>query len=66
MTKQYLEAFAAEIKAKFGLDRPWAEVHLNTQSHALSAVAVVCKVANDFNPKFDERRFRAACGVFTN
>lgn len=66
MTKQYLEAFAAEIKSRFGLDRPWAEVPLDTQSHALSCVGVVCMVARDSNPKFEERRFRAACGVWVN
>lgn len=66
MTKQYLEAFAAAIKIKFQLDRPWAEIPLSVQCSALDAAEVIIGVAKQFNPRFDEKRFRTACGVWVN
>lgn len=63
MTKKHFILFAAAIKSKFHLDQPWAEVHVNTQSAALSVIDVVCEVAHESNDRFDETRFRRACGV---
>lgn len=67
MTKKHFVALAAEIKTRFNLDidRPWSEHPETIRMAALDAVQVVCNVAYNANPRFDERRFRAACGVPT-
>lgn len=66
MTKKHFIALAAAIKTKFQLDRPWADIPLTVQCSALDAAQVVIGVAKEFNPKFDEKRFRVACGVWVN
>lgn len=63
MTKKHFELFAETIKNKFGLDRPWNTLCDGTQTNALAAVDCVVQVAMQSNPRFDARRFRAACGV---
>lgn len=65
MTKKHFIKLAAEIKSEFQLDCPWDTLSPTMKTAALASVAVVCKVAADANPRFDERRFRAACGVPT-
>lgn len=64
MSKKHFILFAETIKNKFCLDKPWAEIPVATRRAALDAVEIVEQVALDSNPRFDSRRFRAACGVF--
>lgn len=63
MTKQHFIALAAEIKRKYGLDDGWETRCVETQQAALDTIAIIVQVAMQFNPKFDETRFRRACGV---
>lgn len=63
MTKKHFIALAAEIKRKFSLDRPWLDVDEACRMAAIDAADIICKVAYEFNPRFDETRFRRACGV---
>lgn len=63
MTKMHFIAFAAEIKRRYGLDQVWESHSIETRYAALDAIQLVCNVAHEFNPKFDETRFRRACGA---
>lgn len=63
MTKKHLIALAAAIKSEFQLDCPWDTLSPTMKTAALASVAVICKVARDSNPRFDEPRFKRACGV---
>lgn len=65
MTKQHFIAFAAEIKRAYGLDEDWETRCVETQQAALETIAIVCNVAHEFNDRFNETRFRRACGVPT-
>lgn len=52
MTKQHFVAFAREIKQS---DRSLEE--------KAAMYYLVIRVAREFNPHFDETRFRVACGL---
>lgn len=63
MTKKHFILFAETIKNMFQLDRPWRDLSKMEQDAALAATAIVCHVAHTSNDRFDETRFRRACGV---
>lgn len=66
MTKQHFIAIAAEFKDRLNMARAKDAEHL-TQDMCQRAVEGVihgfCNVAETFNPRFDRKRFLAACGL---
>lgn len=62
MTKQILEAFAKDIREGYAFlvnkDYPRGEVFEECRKREIS---LVCRIATQFNPRFDESRFRRAC-----
>lgn len=64
MTKQHFEAFAARIKA----DRDAAQGGVTAEAvrvfdETAYAAAIIARVAEVFNPRFDRARFMRACGI---
>jgi hypothetical protein len=71
MTKKYFIQFAAEIKKQVDLASQFlskkgvqdVETYDRLLEQAKLAADIVCRVASDNNPNFDETRFLLACGL---
>jgi hypothetical protein len=61
MNKKVLGAFAAEVKSCIDDAKTTKDVRFDHMAQRLALA--VCKVASHFNPRFDEARFRKACGL---
>jgi hypothetical protein len=62
MTKKNFIEFAKQIHAGLA-NGGMAEGAAEARRDAISRCDLVCRVARQFNPRFDEARFRQACGL---
>jgi len=64
MSRKHFEALAAAIAENYQLAKDAGDINAR-QAIARVAGSIATACAND-NPRFDDRRFLAACGITTN
>ena len=62
MNKKILEALAEDIKQDMP-NKVGTELQVVLYGHCVAQVKMVCRIAKQFNPRFNEQRFRKACGL---
>jgi hypothetical protein len=63
MTKKHFIQFAAKIKSAHVFTHSHSICEAEAKERAWAMANMVCDVAKQDNPRFDENRFLAACGL---